>query len=125
MLAPFFAAASEAREVPLDDALARRLTDQALAAMQVTDVPEPAPAPLSARRRRILSPERGCFDWLLAPPGLVGAAAVAGIAGLAVGFWVPEMGALAGGALGWTGLPLAGPELPWAEDAGLLALIDG
>lgn len=124
VLAPFLAAAREARHAPLDDTLARLLTDQALAAMPAFDAPAPARTQACRRRWGLRSPRRGWREWLLAPPGLTGAAAVAGIAGLVIGLWVPSLDEVASAALSWAGLPLAEPGPPWAEDAGLLALIE-
>lgn len=116
-LAPFLAAARNRQEVPLDPALADRLTEQALAAM-----PRAASRALRRHRRARIG------DWLhrlLAPSGLAATAAVAGVAGLAIGFWVPGLDGMAGAALGWTGAPLVEAGLPWDEGHGLMALIDG
>lgn len=135
-LEPFFAAARNESEAPLDAALARRLSDQALAAMPAAAARAPAAAarapvplrPTRRQRRRASAMLAGWLDRLAGLPGVAGATAVAGLTGLAIGLWAPGLEQVTGGALealGQAGLPLAEPGLPWAEDAGLLALIDG
>lgn len=118
-LEPFFTAARAQREVPLDPMLVRHLTEQALALMPASH------RPAQARRWRFRWRDGGWLDCLTAPSGLAGAAGLAGLAGLAIGLWAPGLAELAGGALAWTGAPLVEPGMPWGEDAGLLALIDG
>lgn len=124
----YFAAARAEPDAPLPGSLQRRLTDQALAAMPA----KTAQAPETSRRaRRSRRPGASGWRWidrLVGPPGLAGVAAAAGLAGLAIGLWVPGLGEVTDGTLatlGWTGLPLAEPDLPWGEENGLLALIDG
>ena len=116
-LAPFFAAARSRGEAPLDPVLASRLTAQALAAM-----PQ-ATARTSRQQRRARLGD--WFDRLLAPAGLATAVSAAGLAGLAIGLWTPGLDGVSGVVLGWAGAPLVEAGLPWDEDHGLMALIDG
>lgn len=124
----FFAAARAEPDSALPGSLQRRLTDQALAAMPAKPARAPATARRARRYRRPGAPVWRWIDRLAGLQGLTGVAAAAGVAGLAIGLWVPGLGEVTDGALaalGWTGLPLAEPDLPWGEDNGLLALIDG
>lgn len=118
-LAPFFAAARRQHEAPLDPALAERLTAQALALIPQETARAPQP------RRQALARLGNWLDRLLAPAGLASAAAAAGLAGLAIGFWAPGFDGVSGAVLAWIDAPQLEPGLPWEQDAGLMALIDG
>lgn len=111
-LKALFAAAREA-ERPGDDLVARVLADAA--AVQAAARPVPAPAPTPTARSGTWA---GILSALGGWPGLSGVTA-AGVAGLVLGFWAPDViDSLSGGQL-WllTGGGGTMPEIGmlWAE----------
>jgi hypothetical protein len=107
-----FAAAREA-ETPGDDLVARVLADAAM--VQAAARPAPAPSPAPVQRGGVWA---GILSALGGWPGLSGVTA-AGVAGLVIGLWAPDVvDSLSGGQL-WllTGGGGTMPEMGmlWAE----------